>query len=375
MFILDVHLLPSLMHPLVFAQTSAKLLKELDVIVRRYIRRWLRLPHDTPKAFFHAEVKAGGLGIGILQFRIPILRRTRLERLFTSSDPVIQHIVKHSRAFLARARGLAAVRRVGADFLRNKEDLKRVMNRQLHESVDGRGLSQHDLVPSVHTWVRSGTKLLTGGGYVHAVQVRGNLLHTSMRASRGRGVNESGGCEACGRRETLAHILQVCPKTSSERNTRHDRLVQYVAATARRKKWEVVVEPIVQVPGGRNRCPDLIITRKGQLGAAVDVTVAADNFNLSRVHADKVVYYDSPAVRSHVARIAEVPDHSVVISSVSLNWRGALSRESDSFLTTLGFSKSEKEVLSVRALEGAYAIYGAHKRGTWRSGNRRPVHQ
>lgn len=44
-----------------FTDLGAGLLNQLDIRVS-FIRHILHLPHDIPKAFFHAKVRDGGLG-------------------------------------------------------------------------------------------------------------------------------------------------------------------------------------------------------------------------------------------------------------------------------------------------------------------------
>ena len=62
LFILNNRLIPSIYHQLVSTMSSKKYLKWLDRSVWAAVRSWLRLPHDTPKAFFHAKIFDGGLG-------------------------------------------------------------------------------------------------------------------------------------------------------------------------------------------------------------------------------------------------------------------------------------------------------------------------
>ena len=49
--------------------------------VRAAVRSWLKLPHDTPKAYFHASILDGGLGIVCLELQIPLLKIKGIERL------------------------------------------------------------------------------------------------------------------------------------------------------------------------------------------------------------------------------------------------------------------------------------------------------
>jgi hypothetical protein len=63
MYLLRVHLIPSLYHQLVLDDAKLSLLKYLDRTVRASVREWLRLPHDCPRSLFHADSQYGGLGL------------------------------------------------------------------------------------------------------------------------------------------------------------------------------------------------------------------------------------------------------------------------------------------------------------------------
>ena len=52
-YILGTHLLPRLS----FGTISLKSLNSADVAIRKSIRKWLRLPKDTPNAFLQAPIK------------------------------------------------------------------------------------------------------------------------------------------------------------------------------------------------------------------------------------------------------------------------------------------------------------------------------
>ena len=61
--ILKFFLLPRLTHSLSLSVIHVKTLKALDLLVRQELRRWLRLPKDTPTSFFYAPIADGGLGV------------------------------------------------------------------------------------------------------------------------------------------------------------------------------------------------------------------------------------------------------------------------------------------------------------------------
>ena len=93
LLILNNHLIPSLYHQLVLTASSKKYLKWLDRSVRAAVRSWLKLPHDSPKAFFHAKIFDGCLGIVTLEHQVPLMKSKRTDRLWASNDPVIRDML------------------------------------------------------------------------------------------------------------------------------------------------------------------------------------------------------------------------------------------------------------------------------------------
>lgn len=63
MFLLRVYLVPRLYHQLVLGEISGILLESIDMIIRKSVREWLRLPKDTPVGFYHARTGDGGMAI------------------------------------------------------------------------------------------------------------------------------------------------------------------------------------------------------------------------------------------------------------------------------------------------------------------------
>ena len=296
------------------------------------------------------------------------MKRSRFERLVTSRDPVVAYVAGNYTSFRLLLNTVRQPLKIGQTTVSSRDDIARAWRSELYLTSDGQGLQSSNTVPCVHGWVNSGTRLLSGAGYIHALHVRGNLLYTNLRASKGRRQRDTR-CEKCGRVEALGHILQVCPDSHDSRITRHNKLLKFVEEKAADRGYQCVIEPAIPTTAGIRR-PDLIC-HKGDRALVIDVTVVADNARLSQAHRDKVAYYSVPAIREHVANLASIPCNDVEFSSVSLNWRGALSRESEATLRSLGFTSRDLEVLSVRTLEGGYNTYRSSRRSTWR-GRRRP---
>ncbi|CAB4055943.1 unnamed protein product [Lepeophtheirus salmonis] len=72
---------------------TSKLLKACDLSIRRVVRSWFGLAHDTPTSFYYAKVSSGGFGLPELDVRTTIAFNRRLGHLRNSSDPVICSIL------------------------------------------------------------------------------------------------------------------------------------------------------------------------------------------------------------------------------------------------------------------------------------------
>ena len=77
---------------------------------------------------------------------------------------------------------------------------------------------------------------MSGAEFIGCVQLRAGVLPTAKRASRGRPARRVD-CDACGRIETVGHILQVCPRTWGHRIRRHNNLCNFVAGKLTRKGY------------------------------------------------------------------------------------------------------------------------------------------
>ena len=74
---------------------------------------------------------------------------------------------------------------------------------------------------------------------------RGNLMPNAVRMARCRPMRDI----ACGRSESLGHVLQVCPSTSAGRNDRHNAILVRTVKILIKKGWSVLVEPAISLLG------------------------------------------------------------------------------------------------------------------------------
>ena len=171
-------------------------------MVRSAVRSWLKLPKDTSTPYFRAPVIEGGLGIPQHEYIVPLMKAKRLSKLDESPDPVIAAMLREASASADLARQTRKLSLDGRE-INSSTDLKGILAERLHRTVDGHGLANAAQVPACHRWVNSvcsgGLGKQAAGSFIAAVKVRGNLIGTALRRSRGR-PEASTRCDCCGRR-------------------------------------------------------------------------------------------------------------------------------------------------------------------------------
>lgn len=359
--ILRFYLIPRLYHRLVLGRWNRKLLKRLDVQIRDAVRKWMALPHDTPLGYYHAPVAEGGLGVGSFSTAIPWMQVQRLSRMATSSSPICRqaadtYMVKTA---LDRAKKACVVR---GNILSDKQSVGKHWSALLHASNDGHALREVRQVPAAQRWVQEGTGLLTGRAFIDVNKLRINALPVRTRTKRGRDTDKNcrGGCRAS---ETLDHVLQKCHRTHAARIKRHDGLVQIVVDRLRKKGWTVEVEK--RFNGPQTLIPDIVARRvlrentplEKRESAVIDATVITCGYPLLKAHESKVRKYDVPQVTSICK--GKNTEHPLV-TSATLNFRGVWCKQSAQDLLSLGLTKQDLKIMTVRCLQGGIHCFRVH---------------
>ena len=372
LFILRVHVIPGLYHGLVLGRHSKSLLVHLDRRVRAAARRWLHLPHDVPQALFHAHSSEGGLGLPELLVQVPLMRRARVDRLFDRAgryyDPVLAAITGSSAGLRKEQERWQEGVKCYSETVTSRTTRERATAAALHTTIDGSGLSDAHEVPEVSRWVTSGSGLMSGKSFVDAMFVRAGCLYSKVRAARGRpdGLGAGDMCEVCPcKRESLAHVIQQCPRSSQARTERHNSVLRLLAQKLTTKGFRVLEEPAIVTDEGVRR-PDAFVYKPGVSAWVIDVTITSDApGDLSAAHARKVRKYDKPQIRTWASGQAGVPTSAVSFTSLTFNWRGALSTKSARDMKSLGIAMSTLEIMSTRVLEGGYRAWRQSRDATW----------
>lgn len=186
LFILRQFAYPRLIHQLVLGRTNRQQLKSLDLLTREKVRGWLFLPHDTTLAYLYARAGDGGIEVPSFSESIPILKINRFRNLERDTDPCVRTLTEstYCKRIFAKWKGPT----------QSKEESWKAVREQLYQSKDGKGLSQHCSVQSIHKWTKEVPRI-SGRLFINLVKIRGNLVGTKARRSRGR-PDRVGNCEA-----------------------------------------------------------------------------------------------------------------------------------------------------------------------------------
>ncbi|VDP95901.1 unnamed protein product, partial [Trichobilharzia regenti] len=161
---------PRLQHILTLGVVHKKTLLALDRHIRLSIRSWLRLPKDTPVAYFYTPIRDGGLGIPHLSSMIPLHRRKRSEKLLSSSNPCIRWAATspHFAPFLRIANLPIPIHHESTNSI---EENSIRWRRQLYATLDGKGLQEAPKSTISSRWLMSPTSVFPRL-YIRGIQLR-----------------------------------------------------------------------------------------------------------------------------------------------------------------------------------------------------------
>jgi hypothetical protein len=351
--ILKTFLIPRFIHVLVLGRTSCGLLRKLDRQIRAAVRRWLRLPDDIPKAFFHSPIARGGLGISSYETTIPRLVLARLDRLSGSQYDAAR--VVGSSAWAVRKRRWCGLAK------RTEENWPA----ELYSMVDGFELREAGNVTASTNWLDDPMIRVPSSEWLEYVRVWINALPTRIRTTRGsRRLREDVACRGgCGVQETAAHVIQQCFRTHGGRIMRHDAVASTLAGELQRGGYKVRREHVFRTPAGVRK-PD-ILASKGERGHVLDVQIISGARPLTEGHKRKRNYYAGNAeLLAQVGGLLEVPVRNIDVSTVTLSWRGVWARESATVLTSLGISKAVLRGITTRVLKGSFMNFARFNQTT-----------
>lgn len=348
LFLLRTFVLPRFLHRLTLCQVRAGHVRRLDVIIRREIRRWLRLPDDTPTGYFHAGVSDGGLGVMSLRTAVPRIRLSRMMAFegycgvggVETFESLRREISQLNRMVLLD--GLSLV---------TKSREEAFWKKRLYASIDGSALRPSRKVEGQHRWVSDGSNFLSGKDFINIVKTRINALPVLSRASRGRSARSRGCSAGCSAVESLNHVTQHCYRTHRARIMRHNAVVAYLVRGLEQRGFIATREPRFSL-GSVTLVPDIVACRE-EGAFVIDPQVVSAGLALDDADRIKVAKYNGPDLIQAVKNTYSVRE--VTVLAATLNNRGVWSpRSARELLAFKIISKSDLKIISTRVALGTY---------------------
>jgi hypothetical protein len=352
------HILPRMEYQLVMNDCTSQLLTSIDRRIREAVRLWLRLPHDTPMAFFHASVRDGGLGVPEVRFSAPLRRLRRLERLQDSLSTVVR-LVSSTPSTQASIQRLQRLLKVGSVHLDSRAAIEEHYRRALYGTYSGRPLMECGKVSESNSWILDYGQMIDGRQYIDLVKCRISALPTRARCSRGRAHKDARCRRGCHSRETLTHVSQRCPATHASRIKRHDGIVRFLAGRLQRRGYSVKVEPRLTCEQQVYK-PDLILRKDGK-AIVLDAQVVGPNIELDKAYDTKRKKYATAGLR----RVIEADGSKLTrIGAATVSFVGVISQKSSALLKELGLTGGDLRLISIRAVQGTVGCFQQHSWST-----------
>lgn len=344
--IIKTYLIPRLIHLLQNPRLTLKMLKTVDIYTRITTRRILHLNRTCADAYLHAPLRFGGLGILSMRTLIPTILHNRLLNLTNSYDDyarklsstdVYKSFSNKLFAWTMDIDGSAALK----------------WGEKLEQSYSGNGIIQATNHFHSSSWIDAPPNFWSGGDYIKAIQLRGNLLPTQGIPSNPKEQRKCrGGCE---RVESLSHVLQKCPVTHWNRIRRHDRIVGLLERILARKGWKVEVEPRIRCASGLLKIPDLICI-KNQTLVVCDIAISWEGpQTLDVTYNHKRATYNDKDTIAAIKTKYKIEDISV--EALIIGARGIWCRLNTRTVSKFTLTKNNIHALITNTINGSIIIH------------------
>ena len=353
--VLKTNVIPKVLFETGLEHRSDCFLNDLDIRIRKEVRRWMHFPKDVPTPMFHASVRDGGLGIPSLRVKVPRLQIDRFRRIANTPDPdpYVTSLIKSPYWLMKHNNAAESLTRIG---MKDEVTERDHWSKRLYATVDGSGLRNHNNNSGYASrWVWDNNFLrLSGREFVGAMHIRCNSLLTRERGTRGRMSDRGRNCPCCpDKRESLAHILQVCWRTQNHRIFRHNNISKMLTNKLRKLKFDIIHEPRIPHKSSFLK-PDIVAIRNKDV-YILDPSIVAASRDLTLAEEDKTRKYNTTSIAAWTKKkFGTVNTH---IAGVIMDWRGAWSTRSYQLLKQVGISEGFMELLSFRTLKLSRWMY------------------
>lgn len=350
--------IPKYLHTLVLGKVRCTNLRNMDMMIRSYVKRWLYFPKDLPSAYLYARVRDGGLGITNLSNQIPLIKKMRLKRFLLNESETVQAI-KQSQ-YIKRQLEWCDERLAHVGSNVTKDRLASYWRHELYNMVDTNDLKDASKDSASNSWITNQAHRISGSDYIHYHHIRAGCLPSRARLARGRERDRL--CRAgCMVSETNYHIVQQCQRTHGGRCFRHDRVVDLLQSNLNnRPNCTVIKEYQFKTVLGKRK-PDLLITQ-GNRTIVLDVQIVSGR-NMERDYAQKCSKYrDIRGFETLVKR--KCMSDTVEFQSLTISFKGLIEERSSKLLDELNINEELRFLMVTSVLRGAWLNWKTFNRTT-----------
>lgn len=365
--LLRTYILPRFIYTLINLENYPKLLKQIDLIIRRMIRTILHLPISLSNEFFYLPVREGGLQIVLLSEVVGLAKVRIYKSIMRSEDAILKYFVENQGFHLVQHH----INNLKLDTTyeninmnERKNQLMKERRLAFAEKVHGYGVEVFSTCPLSNSWLYGNTKTVTGRTYINGIKLRTNTLESKVTLTRGLQVNKI--CKRCNsQQESLMHILQFCPSTKGLRYQRHHSICSRVSKKLNERGFSVFAEKAFVRPGLPTLRPDIVATKDGQ-AFVLDVQCTYESSNAAFIN----------AYNFKIEKYAPLADlikdqlkcQSVVMHGLIVGSRGSFYHNQLHIWYGLGFTTTDLKYIALNAMENSLRVVSSFNSGKRSSG-------
>jgi hypothetical protein len=352
--LLSTNLIPHFLHSAILTMTPRTSLRNMDSLIRTFIKDTLHLPQCTPNGIIYCTKRDGGLSIPKLENLVTSTLRQGIT-LLNTMDPVLEALfnqtgLEHRMEAIARTARLKWPNLTFKDLASYKLRLKRDELKQWSRLPSkGKSVLSFQDDKFGNCWLYK-PDLLKPSRFTTALRLRSGTTGDKVTMNTIVPQN-SVACRRCGAQlETLAHVLGQCSHMKGLVIKRHNSIRDFVSsATTKREEVEVFEEPSNETPA------DLVVIHRKRVHV-VDVTVRHEDVGYLQRGYEKISKY-TPLLQILGTKYEANPGR---VLPIVIGATGAIPKTTIEALEELGISdKQSLMTITLLALRSSIEIYHA----------------
>ncbi|CAF3000950.1 unnamed protein product [Rotaria sp. Silwood2] len=357
------HIIPLFIYQLINLEVYPKLLKQIDIIIRRTIRSILHLTRSLSIEFFYLPIREGGLQIPVLRDIVGLAKVRIYKNIMRSDDTFLKYLMETQGFHLIYKymNDLKLDSSYESDDLKQKKvELMKDRRVSYSNKVHGYGFEIFSTCPITNRWLDGETRTMTGRTYINSIKLRTNSLATKVTLNRGLDVDKT--CRKCKLQpESIMHVLQFCKNMKGLIYERHNRICSRVVNKLKERGYMVLVEKAYTVSTNDFRIlrPDIIAIKEDH-GYILDVQCVYESSGASFIFAENHKKEKYTPLIEIIKNEFNCPNVKILILTVGS--RGSFYHKHLYCWYELGFTTSELRFVAISCMENSLRIMSTFHR-------------